>query len=243
MNEPLRKTLEDHLDLDNLDTSDPGILAIETARRELDKIPRTPELDRVYSALEAAKEHYVTRVRESTTDKLTGLGNRRCYEELAPEWIKNTSRLYEISDKSIGGTLLIIDANQFKTVNDTYGHAFGDITLQLIAEGLEHVARPSDISFRGKALRTGGDEYTALLVGTKDAEAAARSFQGRLNAYVAKKIESEHPDIYARNPELFTNITSVGHAAYGLDGTDLKTLTEKADARMYKMKAEMKAGR
>ena len=89
----------------------------------------------------------------AVTDGLTGLANRRRFEEVVQrEWAR-TRR----SGKSLA--LLMIDADRFKQFNDTYGHARGDEVLKLLARVIEHAARrPSDLG-----ARYGGEEFAVVL--------------------------------------------------------------------------------
>lgn len=91
----------------------------------------------------------------ATTDQLTGISNRRGFEMLA----RHSLRMCQRTAKP--ATLLLFDLNKFKQINDTYGHAAGDLALSLFAEGLLSVFRESDVIGR-----LGGDEFVVLLNGT-----------------------------------------------------------------------------
>ncbi|HEY3706089.1 MAG TPA: sensor domain-containing diguanylate cyclase [Terracidiphilus sp.] len=120
---------------------------------------------------EAARRHTQTeiRLRESQdrlrkmvrTDALTGLGNRRLFEErLRKEW-KLAQRLH------IPLSLLMIDVDHFKAINDQHGHATGDEVLSRIGRALDRTIRGSDT-----CARYGGEEFAILLPATGLAEAA-----------------------------------------------------------------------
>nr|WP_255677096.1 diguanylate cyclase [Deinococcus sp. 23YEL01] len=83
----------------------------------------------------------------SSTDDLTGLGNRRQFEQ-------------HRAQLEPGDAVLLIDIDHFKRVNDTFGHATGDVTLQVVAGRVRGALRRSD-----RAYRYGGEEFTVLLRG------------------------------------------------------------------------------
>jgi diguanylate cyclase (GGDEF)-like protein len=100
--------------------------------------------------------------RLATRDGLTGIANRRCFDEkLSNEWKRERRDLRTLS-------LLMIDVDHFKRYNDTYGHQAGDLCLQQIAGVLEEVVyRPGDL-----VARYGGEEFAVILTAT-DAEGAS----------------------------------------------------------------------
>lgn len=89
----------------------------------------------------------------STTDLLTGLKNRRGFEDNFARELDKTRR-----GKSIGGVLVVIDLDSFKAINDTYGHQAGDECLKLVAKILSQEIRVMDT-----ASRLGGDEFVLLM--------------------------------------------------------------------------------
>lgn len=93
----------------------------------------------------------------STTDPLTGLCNRRLFDEtLTNEYARAYREQYPI-------TLFMIDIDNFKSLNDTYGHAFGDSCLQRVADCLQqNLRRPPDLP-----ARFGGEEFVAMLPNTE----------------------------------------------------------------------------
>lgn len=88
----------------------------------------------------------------ATRDSLTGLSNRRLGEErLASEVARSERHGHPLS-------VLLLDLNHFKAINDRYGHAAGDLALKQFAERLNRVIRASDL-----AIRLGGDEFLVIL--------------------------------------------------------------------------------
>jgi diguanylate cyclase (GGDEF)-like protein len=93
---------------------------------------------------------------DSLTDPLTGLGNRRCLQVTLEEW--------HSAQQPFG--IIALDIDHFKRVNDTYGHAAGDIVLQRMAGLMRDVSRKNDL-----LCRNGGEEFLILLPG-QNAETA-----------------------------------------------------------------------
>lgn len=111
---------------------------------------RTAELQDTLAQLSQANEKLVML---STEDPLTGLKNRRYFENALYNHCKSAYRHQtELS-------LLMVDADHFKAINDTYGHPFGDLVLKRLATAIsETVRRPNDVS-----ARFGGEEFVILL--------------------------------------------------------------------------------
>ncbi len=110
----------------------------------------------------------------ATTDELTSLNNRRGFFTQFYKELDRTSR-----GLSTGGLLMLIDLDNFKAINDTYGHQAGDAALKLVAATLA-----ADIRLMDTAGRLGGDEFVLLLTNTDRTKAAARARDliGRLNS-------------------------------------------------------------
>jgi diguanylate cyclase (GGDEF)-like protein len=117
---------------------------------------------------------------QAATDGLTGLGNRRAFdEELALEWRRS---------QRIGTALVLIlaDLDDFKSINDEYGHAAGDLVLQRFATILETSARQTDFP-----ARYGGEEFAVVV---PDADLAAGGRVARRLLSDLRKAEVELPD-------------------------------------------------
>jgi len=93
-------------------------------------------------------------------DKLTGLNNRAAFDSSLKREIDLAHRQHTPM------SLLVIDIDHFKAVNDTYGHRSGDLALQLLSQTITSTLRLSDIAFR-----YGGEEFTLILSNTDTAEA------------------------------------------------------------------------
>ena len=161
--------------------------------------------------LKNALEHLMVR-RLATKDHLTSLGNRIAYEETLN---KMMSQAYRKGDSF---TLLAIDLNKFKAVNDTYGHQTGDKVLSIFSQSLKDCLRDIDHAFR-----IGGDEFCCLPDDIEEAE----------SQLVIKRI---HHSV-ARNDLLkqYDVSCSIGHATFDkLDTVD--TLFARADEDLYDKK-------
>lgn len=153
----------------------------------------------------------------SRYDTLTGLLNRRAMDEELVAEVQRSRRLGE------SFSLLMLDADHFKQINDTRGHAAGDRALQHLATLL--AAQMRDIDRLG---RWGGEEFVVMLPGT--AAADARNIAERLR----ERVEAL-PTRWKERPMPLT--ISIGIAQWQHGGDDLESLLGRADAALYKAKA------
>ena len=154
------------------------------------------------------------------TDHLTGLPNRRAFEDALEQELARTARGGE------GFVVLIGDLDCFKDVNDRFGHATGDRVLIDASRALESEARRGDL-----VARLGGDEFALLLPSTE--MDGARELGERLAHGLCE-----------RSSDLgFTVGLSVGAAAYDSDGRTLDELLRVADDRLYAEKRIRAAAR
>ena len=119
--------------------------------------------------------------------------------------------------------VLFLDLNDFKSINDQFGHAAGDRALQLVADCLSSLLRDSDT-----VSRHGGDEFLILLADVNHA-ASAGVIAEKINAALAT---------YSQIDQLPVHLTaSIGISVFPEDGDNAQTLIERADAAMYLAKA------
>jgi diguanylate cyclase (GGDEF)-like protein/PAS domain S-box-containing protein len=150
-------------------------------------------------------------------DHLTGLSNRRAlFEacELELERWRRTPRPL---------TMVLVDADHFKRINDNFGHSIGDAVLRHLASGLSATFRAMDV-----VARLGGEEFVVLLPGC-DEEAAAMVAQRLCDRIAAQPVTVEEAIVH------YT--VSVGVASMDADVAGVEELIERADKAMYAAKA------
>ncbi len=159
--------------------------------------------------------------RQAVTDELTGLSNRRRFQETLAGEVARSHRF----DQGLG--LVMLDLDNFKQVNDTYGHQQGDVVLREVAHVLKESSRAIDLPSR-----YGGEELAVVLPGT-DLEGAYD-----LAERVREGIEALEFPLEDENGERRTiKITaSLGAAALGEGIEDMRELVAAADAALYRAK-------
>ncbi len=150
------------------------------------------------------------------TDPLTGLKNRRSFDKKSPEIIKN------ILEKELSYTIMFIDIDHFKSINDNYGHDVGDIVLQHLAQVLLSQKNSSDIAYRW-----GGEEFVLLMPNLNADQAGSVAERIRLAA--------QNTPCNANN-EVINYTISVGYFT-GNYNTRIDEAIKKADINLYKAKA------
>ena len=151
-------------------------------------------------------------------DPLTGLVNRAQFEEHCTQAIAASARTREAV------SVLFIDLDAFKIVNDSFSHAIGDRLLATAAARITRQLSPLDL-----AGRIGGDEFTVLMTGLSLRE-DAMGLANRLLATLSEPYRIDDHEIAIS--------ASIGIAGYPLDAVDAATLIANADAAMYAAKTE-----
>ena len=152
----------------------------------------------------------------SYSDSLTNLKNTRAY----------TDSLERLKDEEDHYGIIYIDVNDFKIINDTYGHKTGDDVLHIAAGRIGNTIRKSDELFR-----IGGDEFALIIHGDHNGEFYEEIIK-RMKESMSRKIS-------IREKSLFVTI-SCGYARFPEDGLNYEAVTVAADREMYRDKAEMK---
>ena len=152
----------------------------------------------------------------ATTDPLTGMANRRRFDEALRSEAERCLRAGNPL------TLMLLDIDHFKSVNDTYGHPVGDAVLKAVAAQCRAAVRDIDL-----VARVGGEEFAVLLIDVG-------LHEGRLVAdRMRKVIEATQVDLPGLAPLACT--VSLGVAEFAGDSQDLMA---RADAALYRAKAE-----
>ncbi|OOE36243.1 hypothetical protein BZG05_01830 [Salinivibrio kushneri] len=146
-------------------------------------------------------------------DELTGLFNRRAFESHVEVAVMRANRA------QTNAALLFIDLNDFKQVNDTYGHGVGDELLKVVGHRLKQCVRRSDL-----VGRLGGDEFIVWLDLLADKSA--------LNEVITRIQDEMHAPIPVADTSLSLTI-SIGVSCFPTDGLELQQMMNQADAAMY----------
>ena len=162
---------------------------------------------------------------EARTDSLTKLLSRTTFDEVINQEVKRSKRM-----NGIRLTLVVFDLDHFKEINDEAGHLVGDYYLVEFAKLLRNVTRETDFVFR-----TGGDEFTVLMVGGKNKEMLF--YIDRVQEAIAGWNANKD------RPYSYVMAASVGGACLSDLGYNIDKCVAKADERMYQNKQERKAAR
>jgi diguanylate cyclase (GGDEF)-like protein len=161
----------------------------------------------------AAREGQIVRL--AYRDALTDLPNRRLFNDRLGVALETCRR------SGTALTVLMMDLDRFKQINDTLGHQTGDLVLQQVAGRLRAIFRKSDT-----VGRLGGDEFAMLLTNTAEEEAE----------YTAAKIVEALEEPFKIGEHTLDVRASIGVAGYPAQGEDAETLMRRADAAMYAAK-------
>lgn len=169
------------------------------------------------TAILILEERRKTLKKMAITDLLTGLLNRKGLGEQLQNCMKNPSQPYVV---------LQMDIDDFKFINDIYGHAAGDLALQELAKSMWDV-------FNGDAVlcRSGGDEFAVILPGTT-CEAAKKQIED----FTAMPRYFQYGDM------IQPFYTSLGYAQYPADADNAEALLQNADRALYEVKMRGKHG-
>jgi diguanylate cyclase (GGDEF)-like protein len=157
----------------------------------------------------------------ANSDPLTGVGNRRFFDSTMKRELERRTR--PLGRRGLDASplaVLIVDLDDFKGVNDRYGHQAGDLVLQAAVSGARSVLRSTDV-----LTRIGGDEFAVIAPGAHGDGAE------RLAEAVRGAVALAEPGEGVPGPS-----ASVGWAVFPDDGQDFETLLRSADERLMRLK-------
>ena len=167
------------------------------------------------------KEHVI--LLAAFHDALTELPNRRMLIDACRRAVATEAR------RGGQGALMLVDLDQFKSLNDSMGHEYGDAYLREVGERLRKCVRDSDT-----VARLGGDEFAVLLVDLGTTADAAASHA----AVVAERIRAALAEDYTHKKRTYRGSCSIGVALFRRATDELDRLLECADSAMYLAKQE-----
>jgi len=173
------------------------------------------ELERNGREIDALRSHLENAQKAATTDPLTGLGNRKLFDDVLAD---------EAAEAAATGaplSLLVTDIDHFKSFNDTHGHQIGDAVLKLVAERLKR-----SVKGRDTVARYGGEEFVVILPQTDESAAARLADQLRTEIAKCRLV------VRNRGHDLGKVTISIGVAEFVPDETP-EACFERADKALY----------
>ncbi len=162
---------------------------------------------------------------QATHDPLTGLSNRALF---SASLVKALAR---VKRSRPGGAILALDLDNFKTVNDTMGHAAGDELLIKVADRLRNEVRETDV-----VSRIGGDEFNILLLDLEGEDNVS------ITGHIAQRICDSLAKPFIVWGQSVQITASLGVCLFPANGLDEETLLFRADAAMYQVKEQGRNG-
>ena len=154
-------------------------------------------------------------------DELSGLLNRYAFNTELTDCINAKENI----------AVLFIDLDEFKKINDTYGHGIGDLLIKSVSSRMVKTVRPFD-----RVFRIGGDEIAVII------KKLNNKTKKDVTSQVAKRILTAISDQYNLNGTILKITCSIGISFYPEDGDTITELTESADRAMYQAKTGGKNG-
>lgn len=196
-----------------------GTLARALTSMQKTVVQRTAELEALSAELKRERD---SALRSSMTDALTGLNNRRKFDEVVQKELRRACRDGNQLD------LMLLDIDFFKSINDTYGHAQGDEVLKAVAKTLQSMCRrPADSVFR-----IGGEEFVFLT--SNQVTSSAASLADQLRANIEGLGLLNEGSTVSDYVTVSAGVVSLIPGA----GDTVDSLLSLADKRLYKAKRE-----
>jgi diguanylate cyclase (GGDEF)-like protein/PAS domain S-box-containing protein len=151
-------------------------------------------------------------------DVLTGLPNRALFNDRLRQELAKANRHNQLL------SIMFLDLDRFKVINDTFGHNTGDLFLQSVSERLKCIVREGDT-----VSRLGGDEFILLFPDIRNIEDATA---------IAKKIIEKLSEVFVLGDKELYITASIGISFFPQNGNDVETLVKNADTAMYYAKGQ-----
>ena len=194
-----------------------GLLVVADRQRRLYNVLTASEQEKLNLISQLEQENNRALLLASH-DYLTGIPNRRLFYEMATTELARAKRSRKLY------ALFFLDLDKFKLINDTLGHAVGDLLLQGVARRLRESLREYDL-----LARLGGDEFVMLV-----SEMASESDIAKIAAKLVEVVSVPFLDLDGNDIDVSP---SIGIALYPRDGQDVETLLTHADFAMYSAKS------
>ena len=168
-------------------------------------------------------------------DHLTGLANRAMFEAMLEPALARARR------HRLSVVVLFMDVDEFKQVNDAFGHSIGDALLAQIADRLRGVTRETDL-----VARQGGDEFLVMIpdveASDRDDSADTPGHAVRVAEMMTQRIQEVMTDPFDLGERTVRVTMSVGASIFPLDASDARSLLKNSDTAMYENKQARHAG-
>jgi diguanylate cyclase (GGDEF)-like protein len=164
--------------------------------------------------IDERKKQEIKMFNESQKDSLTGLFNRKVTEALINQYLSENG-------KNVQHAVIMLDIDNFKSINDTYGHSQGDAALICFSKQLQRLFRSSDI-----VGRVGGDEFLVLMKNIAGKDVLLEKLRSISSAFCEIKLDDASYQVHS----------SIGVSLYPSDGTNFAELFKKADMALYHSK-------
>jgi len=184
------------------------------------RLPQGPLQGHIFTLVDVTEFREVAQRNEyrANHDLLTGLVNRDCFDE------RLQRLLATVSTASGPVSVIFIDLDRFKQINDTHGHGAGDAVLKAVASRIRRAVRAEDL-----VARLGGDEFAVLMHGVNDAQVMERIVR-KIDKAIGLPINIGTCHVQAQ--------ASLGWACADAETTQPKDLLAAADAAMYRHKRQ-----
>ncbi|WP_341279030.1 EAL domain-containing protein [Paenibacillus sp. FSL H8-0537] len=205
------------------------VFEVETMSKMIDHNGR-PAVLTIIRDNSARKKAEREMIHQTFHDSLSGLPNRLQFNQQLSKMIERSSAGFNDGSKQISRfAVMVLDLDRFKNINDSLGHAYGDVFLKEMGSRIQSCVRDSETL----VARMGGDEFTLLINRFQDEQQLAL-LAGRITAAIQQPYRLKDTDFYTT--------VSIGIAVYPDNGQDTVQLLKNADTAMYEVKRNGKNG-